>query len=216
MVAVRGTLTIMGTSLDGHDFEFEALWPIFDLSGDSGKTPINAHNLPRDPVSIAIAAAMGMNWGAIVDSCASGDDGISFLFNASDEGFHSINLPPQHPSQNDPQNRFIRCGHQSIEIMIDDQIQWQVARIWPSSSSDGKYIDRAHLSIPRKSIPESLLLTFQDRQSDRLLTLHELLKWEGSEIPDVAVDEISFNGDVVSFNFDFPSDIEGRSKINNS
>ena len=224
MPSYCGTLRILVKSTDygdatgrsyEEDFELDAPAEIFDLDhqrevGDRG----NAHNLPVDPVSIAIAAAMGLNWTEIVNNCSSGDDGISIAFINQEGGPNSIVLPTSHPSLDKTKGKnehIIRCGNQSISILIDQDMYWQCYRDWPSEG--GNYTDKGTFDVPVERIPESVLTAFHHRMTEGTLLLGDIIAWESNAMPEAKVREITSSDFHISFQFEFPAGQNGRSGL---
>jgi len=225
MPAITGKLVFLVASTDydslpgrsgrssQENFEVEAHPQLFDHTYLRDVTSKNAHNLPVDPVSIAIAAAMGLNWNEIVCSCAAGDDGISLVFR-KDEGGDRIVLPASHPVNDKVRGReeeFIRCGNQSISILIDEEMHWQCYRGWPDNG--GNYTDKGTLDVPMEYVPASTLAAYENQIEKGTLTLDRILAWKDADIPKAKVLKIEKSDSHVTFYFEFPAGQGGRSRL---
>ena len=225
MPAITGKLLILVSSTDydslpgrsgrssEENFEVEAHPQLFDPTYRRDATAHNAHNLPIDPVSIAIAAAMGLNWNEIVCSCAAGDDGISLVFR-KEEGKDQISLPASHPVNDRTRGRdeqFIRCGNQSISILIDEDTYWQSYRVWPDEGGD--YTDKGTLDVPAEYVPVSTLASYENQIEKGALTLDQILSWKDADIPQAKVLKIEKSDNHVTLYFEFPAGQGGRSRL---
>lgn len=223
MPTYTGVLNVRAKSTDfdnnsfEDDFEFKANPEIFDLSLDRNlKKHGNAHNLPVDPVSIAIAASMGINWKEVVGSCSTGDDSVEYTFDQQDSGPHSIKLPTTHPLLNGAVGdaaSLIRCSDQFAKIIIDKEIEWRCKRDWPEEG--GSYIDTGALYVPRDLIPLSALAAFQANVDAGSLTLDQIVMVENAEIPSATVKSIAMamTDTKVIFHCEFPANGKGCSSL---
>lgn len=225
MPTYTGTLRICAKSTDfgsyvsktfEEEFEFNAGSEIFDLTLNRNlKDHGNAHNLPVDPVSIALAASMGINWKEVVASCATGDDATYYLFEEQRCGDHTITLPATHPLLNGAIGdaaKLIRCSDQFAKIVVDKDIEWRCMRDWPEGS--GSYIDKGALYVPRDLIPLSALAAFQANVDAGTLTLDQIVMLENAKLPSATIKNIASEDDRVIFYCEFPADGKGCSSLN--
>lgn len=218
MPKFHGKVTITAQPDDGYTDAYEVpLWAeLFSFAADhSAEELFNPHNLPVDPVSIALTRAMGIHWRTLIAMCAPGSDGISVDFTRDEDGPHEIFLPDTHPMcgfDYDPIiESWIRCGNQAMSIQIDDHIHWQAHRIWPEGQTD--YIDLATLSIPTDRVPLSTFIVLESKAEEGQLTLLDVLSWENAEIPAAKILEVSAVDDYYSFLFRFPAGEGGFSQL---
>ena len=224
MPTYTGTLHVCAKSTDFDSFaskvfddelKFKADPEIFDLTLDRNlKKHGNAHNLPVDPVSIALAASMGINWKEVVASCAVGDDSVAFRFEQEAAGWHTITLPATHPALNGATGKeadLIHCNNQSARIMVDGGIGWRCMRVWPDEG--GNYSDKGAMHVPRDLIPLSALAAFQGNIDAGTLTLDQIIMLENVETPAANVRAIEVHDEYVSFYCDFPADDKGCSSL---
>ena len=218
MPKLHGKVTITAQPDDGYTDEYEVPLraELFSFAADhSAKELFNPHNLPVDPVSIALTRAMGIHWRTLIAMCAIGSDGISVDFTRDEEGPHEIFLPDAHPmSRHDYDSiieSWIRCGNQAMSIQIDDHIHWQAHRTWPDGQTG--YIDLATLSIPTDRVPLSTFIVLESKAEEGELTLLDVLSWEDAEIPAAKILEVSTVDDYYSFLFRYPSGEGGFSQL---
>lgn len=223
MPSYTGEIIIKTQPLDSYEVS-DFLAPVAILSafirpGSNSSEAVrrNPHNLPVDPVSTAIAHAMGLDWKEIVATCSSGDDGISLVFQEKESGPHRITLPASHPSRHthgDEPEHFIRCGNQSISILVDDRIFWQCHREWPKSDgSYTDYVDTGTLDLPKSHVPAAVMTVYNAQVKAGQLTLDQILSWKDASIPKAKVKKIEVSGDYFSFFFNFPKGEGGESTL---
>lgn len=215
MPTISGKLLILTNSPDnvgsgypGEDIKIEAHPEMFDFSYQRDMTENNGHNLPLDPVSIAIAKAMGLNWSEIVSICKEDEEGISLVFQKG-KGDNLITLPKSHPindKKKGDDEEFIRCGCQSISIMIDEEIYWQAHRIWKEDTEE--YIDEGMISIPREYIPESKIASIEQGKH----SFDDIITWGDESLRSAKITSIEKDPMNVTFNFKFEVSPSGYSR----
>lgn len=218
MPKIHGKVTITAQPDNGYTDEHEVPLraELFSFAADhSAEELFNPHNLPVDPVSIALARAMGIQWRTLIAMCPVGSDGISVDFTRDEDGPHEIFLPGTHPMcgfDYDPiMESWIRCGNQAMSIQIDDHIHWQVHRTWTDGQTG--YIDIATLDVPIDRVPLSTFITLQSKVGEGQLTLQDILSWDDAEMPAAKIFDASVDDDYYSFIFRFPAGEGGFSQL---
>lgn len=208
---VAGTLSFMSGDYANDSYVGLSRAPILLAEGTPWPTleqirgASNSHNVPVDPMTLALTRLMGIDWLGAVAMCGLDDEGYTFTFRAGD-GSHELNLPTTHgvltgrSIYGKTEGEILSVGNQTVALILDQNSHWRVSRVWPDDG--GPYYDRGEIVVSTP-FPTVKLAHLQSRVEDGDLRLSDAIAIPGLEI-DPKVTDLWLNEEESFIQFHFP------------
>ena len=164
----------------------------------------NPHNLPIDPVTIALCKAMGLCWIHLVEACARHEEGYTLQFFRGEEP-SLLNLPANHPAvtgkdahyYSDPED-FFGIGNGAMMLVVDRDVLWSGIRGWPPGATE--YKDEGSFTI-KGNYPLAKVESYKQQIENGLL-LSDIINIPALEHFDIPVTRINWGEDFLTVHLD--------------